>query len=192
MIMESEDNQNFCYHCGHSLTPEQRFCPECGTRVPGRNPEAAEQEKAAIKEAVGKQIKWAAIMMLVYSIPFLVIGVYIAVAADSMTDLIWNDPNTQSYIEQYGLSYDEIHAYFQYASIVYIISSLCGIASAYLCLKRQHFWPALILCILSFLTGAAGFIALFIGILAFWMILAGKMGFKEYEEKLDEQLSRIV
>ena len=49
--MESESNQNFCYQCGHMLTPEQKFCPECGTRVPGRNPEAVEQEKT---DGVGK------------------------------------------------------------------------------------------------------------------------------------------
>lgn len=190
--MESESNQNFCYHCGHMLTPEQKFCPECGTRVPGRDSEAVEQEKTEIREAVGKQLKWAAAMMLVYSIPFLVIGIYVVVAADSMTDLIWNNSNTQSYIEQYGLSYDEIHSYFEYAAFAYIISSVCGIISAYLCLKREHYWPALILCILSFMTGTAGFIALFMGIMAFWMIMSGKLGFKEYEEELDSQLSGII
>ena len=190
--MESESNQNFCYQCGHMLTPEQKFCPECGTRVPGRNPEAVEQEKTEIKEAVGKQLKWAAAMMLVYSIPFLVIGIYVAVAADSMTDLIWNDPNTQSYIEQYGLSYDEIHSYFEYAAFAYIISSVCGIISAYLCLKREHYWPALILCILSFMTGTAGFIALFMGIMAFWMIFVVAFGILVCAKGLQNGLERVT
>ena len=42
------------------------------------------------------------------------------------------------------------------------------------------------------MTGTAGFIALFMGIMAFWMIMAGKLGFKEYGEKLDSQLSGMI
>ena len=43
------DNQNFCTRCGHLLSDSARFCPECGARVPGRNPEQVEEEKTKTK-----------------------------------------------------------------------------------------------------------------------------------------------
>lgn len=190
--MESGEAQNFCTHCGHVLTADQRFCPECGTRVPGRNPEAVQQEKADIKYGIGRQLVWAAALMLIYSVPFLVVGIYVALSAESMTDMMFDDPTILSYIEQYGFTRQDVLDYFEVASIAYIISSVCGIVSAYLCYTKQHFWPALILCVVSVMTGVAGFVALFMGLFAFWLILSGKMGFKEYESELDSELSKIV
>lgn len=78
------DNQNFCTRCGHMLSESARFCPECGARVPGRNPEQVEEEKQAIRSAMDRQLRWAAILMIIYSVPFLVIGVYTAFSVESM------------------------------------------------------------------------------------------------------------
>lgn len=90
--MES-DNQNFCTRCGRSLAADARYCPECGARVPGRNPEQVEEEKEMVRSAVTRQLKWAAVAMAIYSIPFLILGIYTAFSIDSMTDLVINDPN---------------------------------------------------------------------------------------------------
>ena len=185
------DNQNFCTRCGHVLSASARFCPECGARVPGRNPEQVEEEKEAIRSAMDRQLSWAAVLMLIYSIPFLVIGVYTAVSMDAMVDLVVNDPNFSSYADAYGLTYDEVHAYFEYAAYAYIISSVCGLVSAVCCWKRTHFWVALILCILSIFTGAAGFLALFMGFIALWMIIGARGRFREYAANFEEMLSRI-
>ena len=155
------DNQNFCTRCGHVLSESARFCPECGARVPGRNPEQVEEEKQAIRSAMDRQLRWAAILMLIYSIPFLVIGVYTALSIDSMTDLVVNDPNFSSYADMYGLTYDEVHEYFEYAGYAFILSSVLGLVSALCCWKRSHFWVALVFCVLSVFTGAAGFVAMF-------------------------------
>lgn len=186
------DSQKFCTHCGCALAENARYCPECGTRIPGRNPEEVEAEKQVVRTAFGSQLKWAAALMLIYSIPFLIIGIYTAVSIDAMTDLVVNDPNFSYYVETYGLTYDEVHEYFQYAGFAYILSSVCGILSAVMCIKRIHYWPAMILCIVSIFTGAAGFFALFLGFFAFWMILSGKLGFKQYEQEMETELSKIV
>lgn len=186
-----QDNQNFCTRCGCSLSDQARYCPECGARVPGRNPEQVEEEKQMVRTAVGRQLNWATALMLIYSVPFLVLGIYTAVSIDSMTDLIVNDPNFSSYADMYGLTYDEVHSYFEYAAYAYIISSVCGIASAACCWKKSHYWAALVLCIVSIFTGAAGFLALFLGFIAMWMIMTAKLGFKEYADRLDDALSEI-
>lgn len=185
------DNQNFCTRCGRSLAEDARYCPECGARVPGRNPEQVEEERQMVRTAVIRQLKWAAVAMAIYSIPFLIIGIYTAVSIDSMTDLVVNDPNFSSYAEAYGLTYDEVHSYFQYASILYIVSSLCGLVSVACCWRRTHYWVALAACILSIFIGASGLLALFLGFIALWLVMTSKLGFKEYEDRLDEALSEI-
>ena len=185
------DNQNFCTRCGHLLSDSARFCPECGARVPGRNPEQVEEEKQAIRSAMDRQLRWAAILMLIYSIPFLVIGVYTVFNVDAMADLVVNDPNFSSYAEAYGLTYDEVCEYFEYAGYAFILSSVLGLISALCCWKRSHFWVALVFCVLSVFTGAAGFVAMFMGLIALWMIIVARGRFVEYEKNFEEILSKI-
>ncbi|WP_448336481.1 zinc-ribbon domain-containing protein [Chloroflexus aurantiacus] len=38
---EEAASPTFCVNCGRKLTPEDRFCPECGTRAPERTPSPA-------------------------------------------------------------------------------------------------------------------------------------------------------
>ncbi|MDO5861675.1 MAG: zinc-ribbon domain-containing protein [Thermoplasmata archaeon] len=189
--MESNEQQNFCTHCGHFLQQGERFCPECGTRVPGANPEEVAREKAELKEAVGKQLRWASILMLVYSLPFLAIGVVFLFGADAVTDYVTSTDTFASYVDYYGLTADEVHSYVQYSSVAFLASGLCGVGSAVLCWKRTKYWAAVLLCVVSVFAGSTGFVSLFLGLLAFWMIVASKPAFREYEGKLDDALSRI-
>ena len=133
----------------------------------------------------------AAILMIIYSVPFLVIGVYTAFSVESMADLVVNDPNFSSYADAYGLTYDEVCEYFEYAGYAFILSSVLGLISALCCWKRSHFWVALVFCILSVFTGAAGFVAMFMGLIALWMIIAARGRFVEYEKNFEEILSKI-
>lgn len=182
------EEQRFCTYCGQNLSGNARFCPSCGTKVPSDDPAVAEAEKAKIKDSLGNQLNWAAVLMLVYSVPFLIFGLYLLIDLNSIVDILMADPN---FVEMYGFSREEVTQYFNYAVFAYLASSICGIVSAVLCWKRMHYWVALILCIFSVFTGAAGFLALFMGLFAFWMILAGRIGFSEYSDKLDEELAQM-
>ena len=47
-----EDNQNFCVQCGQYLAEDAKFCPSCGARVPGRNPDLVEQDRQAVRDVM--------------------------------------------------------------------------------------------------------------------------------------------
>ena len=162
-----EDNQNFCVQCGQNLAEDAKFCPACGARVPGRNPEQVEQEKQAVRDIMKYRLYWAIALMLIYSIPFLIIGVYLAADLDGIVNMILTDPLYESYVDYYGWTYDQLHEVLYYASFAYI------------------------LCIVSMFTGAMGLFALFMGMFAFWTILTSKLSFVEYQDQLEGELSKI-
>ena len=185
------DNQNFCEKCGQYLNEGAAFCPACGARVPGRSPEQIEAEREQVRSVMASRLKWAAMMMLVYSIPFLVLGIYISVSLDSIVSELINNPSYESYMELIGLFETELHTLLQQCGLMFIVSSVCGILSSVLCFKRRLYWVAVILCILSFIIGSTGFFALFMGLGAFWLLLSSKLAFDEYSDKLDEELAKI-
>lgn len=185
------DNQNFCEKCGQYLNEGAAFCPACGKRVPGRSPEQVEAEREGIRTAMASRLKWAAIMMLAYSIPFLLIGIYVSVSLDTLVSELVNNPSYESYMELVGLSEAELHDLLQQSGILFIVSSLCGVLSSVLCFRRRLYWGAVILCILSFLIGSTGFFALFMGLGAFWLLLSSKLVFSEYSERFDEEMAKI-
>ncbi len=185
------DSQNFCRHCGQTLAANSRFCAACGTRVPGRNQEEVEQEKKMVRDAAATQLRWASNLMLIYSIPFLIAGLYVLLSIDSLVDMMMNDATVRDYLDYYGLTSDDLYSYFEYAGYAYIVSSICGLGSAILCRKRTKYWAAAGLCIVSVLLGVAGFLALFLGLIAFWMIISGRMCFIEHEAELESILDNI-
>lgn len=186
-----EDNQNFCIHCGEILATDAKFCPKCGARIPGRNQEQVEEEKQAVRDGMKYRLYWAIALMLIYSIPFLIIGIYLMVDLDGIVNMIMTDPLYADYVDYYGWTYDQLTDVFQIASYAYILSSVCGIISAALCWKRRFYWVALVLCIISMFTGAMGLFALFMGMFAFWTILTSKLAFQEYQDQLEGELSKI-
>lgn len=164
----TEDN-NFCTRCGHSLSGMDKFCPECGFRVPGRNPEQEAKEIEALDNALDTRVKWAGYLMLAYSIPFLIMGIWVLVDQSYIIDTLWG------YYQDYaGVTEAELEEFVRYAGYMYIVSSVAGIASAVFCIKKKMFWIALVLCMVSMLTGVAGFLSLFMGLIALWIILTSK------------------
>ncbi len=185
------ENDKFCTKCGQNISASVRFCPSCGARVQGPTDEEISAEKGAFVQAMAGRLKLASVMMIVYSVPFLILGVYCLADASGLAAGVFNEPAFAEAIDYYGLTQAEVADLFGSVGILYILSSVFGLASAFLCYKRRMYWVALIACILSFLTGVAGFFALFMGLLAFWMILGGRFAFEEYAEELDREFEKL-
>ncbi|MBQ8179400.1 MAG: zinc ribbon domain-containing protein [Candidatus Methanomethylophilaceae archaeon] len=185
------ENDKFCTKCGQNLSASVRFCPACGARVQGPSDEEISAEKGALVEAMTGRLKLAAVMMAVYSVPFLILGIYCIVDASGLATEVFKEPAFAEAIAYYGLTQAEVADLFGSMGILYILSSVFGLASAFLCYRRKMYWVALIACILSFLTGVAGLFALFMGLLAFWMILGGRFAFEEYADELDQEFEKL-
>lgn len=186
-----EDNQNFCIRCGQILSDSDKFCPACGARVPGRSPEQVEAERQAVRDGMSRRLNWAVALMLIYGIPFLIIGVWMLVDLNGIVETFMSSPTYAGYIEYYGLSEAEIHDLFYWESIAYVIAGVCGIVSGILCYKRTGYWAAVLLCLVSMFTGAAGLFALFMGMFAFWIIITSRPVFTKYQGELEDALQEI-
>lgn len=182
------NQERFCEKCGINLGDNARFCPSCGFRIPGRNQEEIAKEKEMIRETAHIRSKWAGYLMLIYSLPLLVLGIYYFADAGGLASTLWNNPTTNQQFVEWGLVYDDIVKYLQYFGIGWLVTGISGIASAVLCIKRQHYYIALFLCIVSVLFSVTGFFTLIIGLIAFWFVISSAIGFKENEEKLEKIL----
>lgn len=185
------DQNEFCTQCGAKLSPNTRYCPECGTRVPGRNPEAVEAEKEMIRTAVRSRPKWAGLLMLIYGLPLLCMGLYYFIDAHGITEMLWQNSTFVEQMIELGITQTEFEKYLAYFGVAWTISGASGVISAVLCFTRKYYYAALGLCILSAILAVSGFLALFFGLISFWIILSSKAGFKQFEGRLEEELNTI-
>lgn len=184
--------QSFCEKCGVRINADAHFCPSCGYRIPGRNEEEVAKERQFVRDMVLNRAKWAGYLMLIYGIPLIIVGVYYFVASDSIANAIWNDPTAHQQLVDWGLTFDDVTNYLSYWGIGWLVSGIAGICSAVLCIKRVHYIPAVILCIVSVIFSITGFLSLIIGLIAFWLVISSRLGFKEYEDKLDEIVEQNI
>ncbi|MBP3385743.1 MAG: zinc ribbon domain-containing protein [Candidatus Methanomethylophilaceae archaeon] len=185
------DEKKFCTKCGNELAPDAKFCPDCGTRIPGRNEEQVQAERAMVREFMDKRLRWCTILMLIYSVPFLFIGIWYNLNAADLAQTLMTDPLYKDVVDMFELTYQEAVDSYEVVGIAYILSAIFGFISAFLCWKKRMFWVATITCLLSLITGVAGFFAIFVGLITLWMIFSSKLAFAEYSEQYEEALESI-
>lgn len=160
---------NFCTRCGRKLSENDRFCPECGFRVAEPDPEEQKAAEAAVFDAMASRLRISVVLMLIYAIPMLILGLYILVDASTITDVLYG-----AYQEYAGVTEAEIDQLVKWAGYAYLVSGVTGCAASALCLKTKAYWVAVTLCMMSMFTGVMGFFALFMGMIAFWLVLTSK------------------
>ncbi|MCK9322396.1 MAG: zinc-ribbon domain-containing protein [Candidatus Methanomethylophilaceae archaeon] len=185
------DHSEFCTQCGAKLNSNNHFCPECGAGVPGMNPEKVKAEKEAIRESIKGRLGWAGIMILVYSVPFLIMGLYYLFDSTSIANALWNNSTIHQQLINMGWTFENLKDYLMYFGAGWLISGATGIIAAVACFKRTNYYVAMIFCLISALFAITGIFAFLLGFLAFWFIMSSKLGFKENEAELEEQLNTI-
>ena len=156
------------------------------------DPKAVEADREVIRESVKARSKWAGYIMLIYGIPLLCLGLYYFIDAQGIVDALWQNSIFVEEMSELGITKGEAEQYLIYFGSAWIIAGAAGIISSILCFKRTHYYFALGLCAISALFAASGMFTLLLGIMAFWMILTSKYGFKEHEPKLEEELEKII
>lgn len=138
-------------------------------KVPGRTTEEDKAEAEAVNSLLSKRLNIAVALILIYSIPLLLLGLYILIDASTISDALF-----PTYEEHFGYTHDEMDLLVEWTGYTCIISSVLGIVAAALSYKRRAYWVAVFLCIVSMFTGVLGLLALFMGMVAFWLILTSK------------------
>ena len=144
-----------------------------------------------VREFMDKRLKWCTILMLIYSVPFLFIGIWYNLNAADLAQTLMTDPLYKDVVDMFELTYQEAVDSYEVVGIAYILSAIFGFISAFLCWKKRMFWVATITCLLSLITGVAGFFAIFVGLITLWMIFSSKLAFAEYSEQYEEALESI-
>ena len=171
----SEDTL-FCERCGRKLSPQDKFCPECGMMVAN---DTSSGDALFMEEAFQRmesRLNLASFMMLIYAIPLLFVGIYILIDSATIADTLFS-----IYQEYAGVTESELDQYVKWVGYTCLASGVMGTVSAALCYKRCAFWAALFTCILSTFTGVFGFLALMLGMISFWLILSGKPVFDKHK-----------
>jgi hypothetical protein len=156
------------------------------------DPKAVEADREVIRESVKIRSKWAGYVMLIYGVPLLCLGLYCFIDAQGIVDMLWQNSIFVEEMSELGITKDEIEQYMIHLGSAWIIAGVTGTISSVLCFKRTHYYFALGLCAISALFATSGLFTFLLGIMAFWMILTSKYGFREYESKLEEELETII
>jgi len=166
---------NFCPACGKNVSPETPYCPACGARL--NDPISEKRETEAEKKMGADRITIAAVLMLAYSIPLILVGIFFYVSAGNLSSEIFSDPSLAAMLAPY---YTEASftSFIELMGILSIIAGSIGVAAAVISLMRKFWALAIILCILSALIGGLTLFGLILGLIAFWMLYRAKPVFE--------------
>jgi len=169
------DEVNFCPACGKNVPPGTQYCPACGSCLSDQVPERRETE--AEKRMGADRTKIAAILILIYSMPLILFGIYFYVAAGDLTNEIFSNPRFVELVAPYYTP-GALESFIQLMGLASIIAGSIGVVTAILALMRKFWVLTIILCIMSALIGALTLFGLILGLIAFWMLYKARPVFE--------------
>jgi len=169
------DELNFCPACGKSVPPGTQYCPACGNCLTDQVQERRETE--AEKRMGADRIKIAAILILIYSIPLILFGIYFYVAAGDLTNELFSNPDFAAIVAPYYTP-AALESFIELMGLASIIAGSIGVVTAILAFLRKFWVLTIILCIMSALIGALTLFGLILGLIAFWMLYKARPVFE--------------
>jgi len=168
----------FCPACGRKVESGTPYCPACGNRL--NDPVSERREAQAERKTDSDRITVAAILILVYSVPQVLLGAILFANAGSLAHMIYTDPDLASLLADLisaGFGEAWMASVFEIAAVLMIISGSMGVVAAVLAFTRKFWVLTVVLCILSALMGFATLFGLIIGIIAFLMLYKARSAF---------------
>jgi hypothetical protein len=173
------EDLNFCPVCGKNVPPGTTYCPACGCRL--GDPASEMREEVAEKRMGVERITIATVLILIYSIPMVLLGIWIFISAGSASNIIFNDPDFAWYADQlisYGYTASSLTSLIEAVGLMAIVAGSVGVAAAVLALTRRLWIIAMMLCMLSALIGTVTIFGLILGLIAFWMLYRARPAFE--------------
>jgi len=170
---------NFCPACGKNVPSGTTYCPVCGCCL--GDPGSEIREEAAEKRMGAERITIAAVLILMYSIPMVLVGIWTFVSAGSASNTLFNDPNFSWYADMlisYGYTASSLTSLIEAVGLMAIVAGSVGVAAAVLALTRRLWIIAMMLCMLSAIIGTVTLFGLILGLIAFWMLYRARPAFE--------------
>jgi len=172
------EDLNFCPVCGKNLPPDTSYCPACGNRL---DDPVAEKREAEVEKKMGRErITIAAVLLLLYSIPMVILGIWLYVSSGNLAHEIFTNPDFASLIDMLvseGETEASLASSIGLVGMLSIFAGSIGVAAAILAFMRKVWIIALILCMLSAIVGTVTLFGLIMGLIAFYMLYKAKPAF---------------
>ncbi|MDR0791632.1 MAG: zinc-ribbon domain-containing protein, partial [Methanomassiliicoccaceae archaeon] len=149
------DDLNFCPSCGKNLDHGATYCPACGTHL--SDPGAKSVEKEIEIRAGNDRTKVAAALIFLYSVPLVLIGIYLYVIAQEVVDMIFTDPayaDSLAMLIDLGYTEASFMSIMTWVAAVPMIAGAIGLVAGALALMRKAYTLTMILCLVSAVIGA--------------------------------------
>lgn len=166
----------FCTRCGKNISAEAQFCSECGAPVEGSRADA--EMKKAVKDyetAMAESRRtWVIFLMVLFSIPAIVIGVYMVFSIPQMMEVIVKNADYISWAEAYNVTPAMTESMLNYFAYLMLASGAC-VAVAAVCVVMRRYWlVAVILTLIGSFLFCGSIFGVLIGLLVTWMIYTMK------------------
>lgn len=175
-----DEDINFCPHCGKDVKEGMPYCPACGVRL--NDPYAEKvQDETAKKNADGK-VNIAVVLILLYSVPLILISLWLYFAAAGAVADIYGDPayaDTIQMLTDVGYTQASFTGLIEILCLAGIIFGAIGLVPAVLAFKRRFWTVTIIFCLVSAILCALSIFGIIMGLIAFYMLYKAKPAFRD-------------
>ena len=173
-MVEEQQYDLFCTHCGQRITEDTVFCPSCGAQVSEmmEQPTGYAPGPGYSDSFLESRLKTISIIMVASAVFLLIMGIYYLATIDAQIDSMTNNPFWDSIVDAYesmGYSEDDVKDLMRYSvmssGIIYTVTGVClGIASA--CGFTRKMWMlGFVCCIIATVVSVTSIFGLIIGII---------------------------
>lgn len=174
MIMD--ENNTFCTRCGKFLSPEAQYCSECGAPVPGSRADTERKQMMQDYEVMLTESRrtWVMFLMIVYFVPAIVFGIYVAANAPQFTDILFQNSDFIAWADTYGFTPAAVESGLSYFGYFMTASGACvGIATA--CFALRRYWMvSVVMTLIGSILFCGSVFGILIGLMVAWMIYTMK------------------
>ncbi len=174
----------YCTECGAPLGADDKFCPACGAEMKDVDSYTAAADIPGSRSAAGRPGEYAgrlqmlSILTILWGGFALIFAVSVLSSVDTLVNSIVDQlkatsyegyENMWAYLVANGINEDTFRMIFWAMGGTFAASGALGLVSGFLMFKKQHYTIAMVALLVCVLTSITGFASFIIGLIVFIM-----------------------
>ena len=173
-MADEEQFDLFCTHCGHRITKDTVYCPECGAQVAAMTEGPVGNSNPSMTRTVELEsvLRTISIVMVGTAIILLIWGIYDLVTVDAQIAELKDGPFWDWLVDLYkDLGYTEsetedvMRMSMISSAVIYIIAGTCLAIASFCGFKRKMWVLGLVCCIIATMLTFTSIIGAIVGII---------------------------